>query len=222
LNQRPSRLYLDFDGVIMDSMALKLASYLFALAPYVARYSLKVEDVRRIQKRSAGLSRQKTIPLMVSELCGETMSDIELADALERFRVSDEKSREQMQLMPGALTFLQAMQTDGQETWILTGTPQEVIETTLQVFALRPFFAGVLGSPPGKSEYLRAHLPALGNDPRRGLFIGDSPHDQAAAREVGMPFIGLAQESQDIAAFDPGFSLGHVPSLANLLPWPRT
>jgi phosphoglycolate phosphatase-like HAD superfamily hydrolase len=159
---------------------------------------------------------------MVGELCGEIMAESDLAAALERFRVSDEKSREHMQLMPGAQIFLQTLHAEGQEMWILTGTPQEVIETTLQVFALRGFFTGVLGSPPGKSEHLCAHLPALGNDPRQGLFIGDSPHDQASAREVGMPFIGLAQEPQDRDAFDPDYGLGHVTSLADLLPWPRT
>lgn len=206
----------------MDSMALKLESYLHALSPYVSRHGLTPEAVRRVQKRSAGLSRQKTIPLMVAELCGEAMTPHDLEAALERFRVSDESNRSRMRLMPGAEDFLKALQQVGQDMWILTGTPQAVIEKTLEVFALSAYFTGILGSPPGKTEHLKEHLPALGNDPSRGLFIGDSPQDQIAAIETGMPFIGIAQEPQEIAAFDDKHLLGHVKNLADLLPWPRT
>lgn len=206
----------------MDSMALKLESYLHALSPYVSRHGLHAEAVMRVQKRRAGLSRQKTIPLMVAELCGESMTPQALAEALERFRVSDEANRARMRLMPGAKDFLKALNQAGQEMWILTGTPQEVIEKTLELFDLRVYFTGILGSPPGKTEHLRAHLPALGNDPSQGLFIGDSPQDQIAAIETGMPFIGIAQEPQEIEAFEGKHLLGHVKSLADLLPWPRT
>ncbi len=212
---RPKRLFLDFDGVIMDSMEAKLEAYLFALSPY----SPKREAVRKVQRRSAGLSRSKTLPLMAHECCGIELSAAQLNECLQRFTEKDEANREHLQMMPGALEFLRQVRDSQQDTWILTGTPQDVIETTLNRFDLRQYFGGVLGSPPGKAEHLRQQLQTLSIRADQGLFIGDSPHDLASAREVGMPFIGLAQTAEDRAAMDFGYARGFICSLADLLPW---
>jgi HAD superfamily hydrolase (TIGR01509 family) len=216
LQKRPKRLYLDFDGVIMDSMEAKLDAYMAALRPY----SPVRESVRVVQRRSAGLSRSKTIPIMMEECCRLACDALMLQDALERFRQSDEKSRETLQLMPGALSFLDAVFNAGQDLWILTGTPQEVIQVTLNHFDLRRFFTGVLGSPPGKAEHFQKELRATGFHPQECLFIGDSPQDLAAAKAVGIPFIGLAQTSQDRKAMDLGYAFDFIQTLADLLPWP--
>jgi HAD superfamily hydrolase (TIGR01509 family) len=216
LNQRPKRLYLDFDGVIMDSMEAKLSAYMAALSPYAPDR----DAVRMVQRRSAGLSRSKTIPIMMRECCRMECSETVLAEALERFRLSDEASRTGLRFMPGADIFLQAAFESGQDQWILTGTPKEVIETTLAHFGLRKWFQGVLGSPPGKSEHFVEQLKLFGLKPQDCLFIGDSPQDLAAARSVGIPFIGLAQTPQDRQAMDLGYAQDFIPSLAALLPWP--
>jgi phosphoglycolate phosphatase-like HAD superfamily hydrolase len=216
LPNRPRRLYLDFDGVVMDSMSSKLEAYLFALAPFAPNR----EAIRKVQRRSAGLSRSKTLPLMALECCGVTLNSHQLEECLQRFTAKDEANREHLCLMPGTKTFLQAAAESEQDLWILTGTPQEVIEKTLGFFDLGHFFNGVLGSPPGKAEHMRNQC---GQDSLRFdecLFIGDSPHDMASAMEVGMPFIGFAQTTQDKEAMDSGYSRGFISSLADLLPWP--
>jgi phosphoglycolate phosphatase-like HAD superfamily hydrolase len=210
---RPSRLFLDFDGVIMDSMALKLESYLFALS----RYDLNPIDLRRVQLRSAGLSRVKTLPLMVQELLGHVMDESELAEAVERFRISDEANRSRMQLLPGALEFLAQAKAWNIPMFILTGTPQEVIEETLRHFDLNRFFEMVLGSPPDKTTHLLEHTQTVLGGPQACLFVGDSPMDQAAAKAAQVPFAGLAAEKQDMDAFDPNYLSKRLNSLLDLV-----
>lgn len=210
---RPERLFLDFDGVIMDSMALKLESYRLALLPY----GFETEAIRRVQRRTAGLSRQKTLPLMVRELGQMEMSERELASALERFRLSDESNRSRMEFMPGALEFLRAAKSAKLSTYILTGTPQEVIETTVRHFELKDYFEGILGSPPDKATHLREYTQALPGGVRASLFVGDSPKDQEASMQVGVPFAGLATDAEDLAAFDAANMVVRLHSLTDLI-----
>ncbi len=210
---RPERLFLDFDGVIMDSMALKLESYRQALLPY----GFEIDAIRRVQRRTAGLSRQKTIPLMVRELGDASMSESEITAALERFRLSDEANRMHMQFMPGALEFLRAAKSAKLSTYVLTGTPQEVIETTIRHFELQSYFEGVLGSPTDKATHLREYTQALPGGAGACLFVGDSPKDQEASLQVRVPFAGLATQAEDMAAFDAENMIASLGSLADLL-----
>lgn len=183
----PALIGLDFDGVIMDSMGLKLDAYCYAFAGE----GFAREDIRRLQLASAGLSRYKTIPFMYESLSGKPMPPGLAARALERFRESDEANRENMRLMAGARDFLDAARARGIPMAVVTGTPQEVIDRTLDHFALRNYFAQVCGSPGTKLEHLERLAKAAGADPARCLYIGDAIMDQEAALAAGMAFAGV-------------------------------
>lgn len=183
----PALIGLDFDGVIMDSMGLKLDSYCYAFAGM----GFAREDIRRLQLASAGLSRFKTIPYMYATLAGKPMPPEAATRAVDRFREHDEASREKMRLMDGAREFLDAMRARGIPMAIVTGTPQEVIDRTLAHFSLRAYFTQVCGTPGGKPEHLARLAEEAAADPARCLYVGDAVKDQEAAAEVGMPFAGV-------------------------------
>jgi HAD superfamily hydrolase (TIGR01549 family) len=183
----PALIGLDFDGVIMDSRGLKLDSYCYAFAGE----GFAREDIRRLQLASAGLSRFKTIPFMYESLSGKQMAPDAAARALDRFREHDEASREKMRLMDGARDFLETARARGIPMTIVTGTPQEVIERTLEHFSLRGFFARVWGTPGSKPEHLTRLAKQAGVDPARCLYVGDAIMDQEAAQAAGMAFAGV-------------------------------
>jgi phosphoglycolate phosphatase len=113
------------------------------------------------------------------------------ARALERFREHDEASREKMRLKDGAEDFLDAARARGIPMAIVTGTPQDVIDRTIDHFSLRPFFIRVCGSPGTKPEHLSRLVREAGADPARCLYVGDAIKDQEAAAEAGMAFAGV-------------------------------
>lgn len=207
----PSLVCLDFDGVIMDSMALKLESYCHAFAGM----GFAREAIRKIQLELAGISRFKTVPLMYQALSGRPMPDSLAAEALARFGEHDEASRARMVLKEGALEFLAAAKGRGIPLAIVTGTPQEVIDRTVDHFSLRAFFARVCGSPPAKPEHLARLAAEFGFAPAVCLYVGDAIKDQEAAVATGMPFAGV--NNGDDPFRPEGLSL-EVGSLADLLP----
>jgi HAD superfamily hydrolase (TIGR01549 family) len=137
------------------------------------------------------------------------------ARALERFREHDEASREKMRLKDGAGEFLLAARDRGLPLFIVTGTPQDVIERTIAHFSLGRWFAGVHGTPGGKADHLRRLAAASGAQPARCLYVGDAILDQEAALAAGMPFAGL--NNGDDPFRGEGLSL-EIRSLRDLVP----
>ena len=184
---RPAFVFLDFDGVIMDSMGLKLDSYCHAFAGC----GFTREGIRKVQLESAGLSRYKTIPLMYETLSGRPIPEAKLAECLERFGAHDEASRSRMELKDGTAEFLDAARASGIPLAIVTGTPQEVIDRTIAHFGLGPRFVRVCGAPGLKRDHLLALLGEFSLDPARCLYVGDAILDQEAAVPLGIPFVGV-------------------------------
>jgi phosphoglycolate phosphatase-like HAD superfamily hydrolase len=208
---RPAYVFLDFDGVIMDSMSLKLDSYCYAFEGM----GFSREAIRKLQLASAGLSRFKTVPLMYQALSGRPMSEADAQAALERFNAHDDASRDKMILKRGAREFLEAAR-GRMPLAIVTGTPQEVIDKTVAHFRLGGYFAQVCGSPRGKTEHL---LRVLAEEKLLGascLFVGDAIKDQKAAREAGIPFVGLNNGDD---AFREDYLAAEIQSLDELIPW---
>ncbi len=208
LPRPPQWIFLDFDGVIMDSMGLKLETYCYALEGF----GFTREAIEPLQRELAGISRQRVIPLMYSRLTGKAMSEADTRSALDRFNAHDDASRSKMRLMPGALEFLVAASSN----WplaIVTGTPQAVIEKTVDYFDLRNYFRRICGTPGAKAHHVREILSEFSLAGKRCWFVGDAILDQNAADESGVAFIGLDGGDHP---FRPGAALA-ITSLNQLL-----
>ncbi len=182
----PRCIFLDFDGVIMDSMALKLDAYCFALK----EYGFPRTEIRKQQLLYAGLSRSRALPLMFELLAGKSLPEDAGERVLRLFAEEDDRLRPEMRLKPGALEFLKTFH-ERVPLVIVTGTPQEAIDKTTALFGLRSFFLEIRGYPPVKSEHLKAVLAGLHLEPPQTLFVGDALQDHKAAMETGIPFIGI-------------------------------
>ncbi|MDB5103275.1 MAG: Haloacid dehalogenase domain protein hydrolase [Fibrobacteres bacterium] len=211
---RPEFIFLDFDGVIMDSMALKLDSYCHAFEGM----GFGRESIRKLQLASAGLSRQKTIPLMYEALSGSPMPEGLYAQALGRFSEHDDASRGKMVLKNGAGEFLAAAREARLPLAIVTGTPQEVIEKTVAHFGLGPYFARVCGSPGTKPQHLERLLGEFSLRAERCLYAGDAIKDQEAAVGLDIPFVGVNNGDDP---FRPEGLMMEIKGLDALLPFLR-
>jgi phosphoglycolate phosphatase-like HAD superfamily hydrolase len=171
----------------MDSMALKLESYLHALSPWASDR----KAIRSLQLASAGLSRFKVIPYMYEALMGHPMPPERFDEALARFTAHDEASRARMVLKPGTKAFLAAAGAAGIPLAIVTGTPQEAIDRTITHFSLGPSFREVRGSPGLKKDHLLDLLSSWNLRAEECYYVGDAVMDQEAAAAAGIPFIGV-------------------------------
>ena len=179
-------LFFDFDGVVMDSMDLKLDSYSYALEEHgFARH-----DIKHIQVRDAGITRHQVLRTMYLELAGEEIGDQQFDTALERFNRHDDESRAKMEWVPGTRAVLDTV-ARRYFTAIITGTPQQVIDESVDFFELRRYFQEARGGPVDKRDHLRELMATRGLRPEDCVYIGDAIKDQESADDCGVPFIGL-------------------------------
>ena len=215
----PHWIFLDFDGVIMDSMTLKLDAYCFALNDY----GFPRGKIREQQLLYAGLSRSRALPIMFEALSGRPMPEHETRRALELFSEEDDRLRDKMRFMPGALEFLQRA-NELVPLVVVTGTPQEAIEKTVSMFELGPFFKEVCGSPPVKAEHLQAQLVKRSLKSEQTLYVGDSIQDYKAAKIAGIPFAGVDNGDHPFANLHSGtdlaVQLGSLAELSDWVAWP--
>lgn len=209
---RPQIVFLDFDGVIMDSMGLKLDSYCHAFEGC----GFAREAIRNLQLASAGLSRQKTIPLIYLALSGKPMPEELYQSALARFTAHDEASRGDMVLKKGALEFLEAARGLRVHMAVVTGTPKEVIDKTVAHFGLGIYFLQVCGSPGTKVEHLERLVGEYRLEASQCLFVGDAIKDQEAAQAAKVPFIGVNNGDDP---FRPEGLTAEIKDLAELIPF---
>lgn len=204
-------VFLDFDGVIMDSMGLKLDSYCYAFEGF----GFAREAIHKLQLEYAGLSRNKTIPLMYESLSGAPMPRPLYEKTLERFSLHDDASRVRMALKPGARDFLEAALASKIPLAIITGTPQIVIEKTIAHFWLRPYFTRVCGTPGSKVGHMERLLDEFALPASRCLYTGDAIKDQEAAAALGIPFAGVNNGDDP---FRPEGLLMEIKGLDELIP----
>lgn len=212
----PRHIFLDFDGVVMDSMGLKLDAYCHALA----EFGFDRAAVREQQLLYAGLSRSRALPLMYEALSGGRALDAAAqARVLERFAEEDIRLRPGMTLMPGAEGFLEEALRRGMPLTVVTGTPQEVVDGTVERFGLGRYFREVHGWPPLKAEHLAA-LPARhGLHPDEALYVGDAVQDINAAESAGVPFVAVDHGDGAFVGRRPVATVKGLRDLPTLLGW---
>ena len=211
----PKWIFLDFDGVIMDSMTLKLDAYCFALA----EYGYPREEMRRVQLQFAGLSRSRALPLMIESMGGEPMTEEAQARALRLFAEEDIRLRPHMTFLPGVIGFLEEAAQRNMPLAVVTGTPQEVIDGTVDYFKIRKYFREVHGYPPAKAAHLQGLLDRHGLRADETIYVGDAILDYRAAAETKIPFIGIDRGDDPFHGLELVAYLKGLAEVSPLLGW---
>lgn len=176
----------DFDGVLAESLAIKVAAF--------GRLFDDLDDERRelaldYYRRTTGVSRLIRIAHVHKEFLGRALSETEIADQGEVFRTLVEEAVIACPEVAGASRFLEAHH--GKITLlVLSGTPEAELKRVVAGRSWSRFFGGVYGSPPGKEKRLPEIVARHGLAPRETLFIGDGAADLAGARAGGVDFVG--------------------------------
>jgi len=186
-------VFLDFDGVIKESLDIKTEAFAALFAPWGEE---AVTRVRAHHTANGGMSRCRKIPLYLREYCGTAPREELVGRLLADFaaRVIDEVVA--APYVPSAEHFINDCVHKGIPLAIVSGTPEGEMRAIAERIGRGADFARIYGSPRDKAELLAAALEDFAIRSEEALFVGDSINDYLAAETAGIPFIGRVREGQ--------------------------
>jgi len=178
-------LILDFDGVVIESNAVKTEAfeYVFARFPEYAEAMMAFHHAHVSIDRFVKFRR-------LAELMGKEKDAGFLTEIAESFSAQVRSAMLKVPLVPGADSFLDKAVAN-MPVYLASVTPERELFDVLNKRNLAHWFLEVYGCPPWtKPEAIRDILSREKIGPSGALLIGDSAGDQRAARETGINFLG--------------------------------
>jgi len=179
-------LVFDWDGTLMDSTAVIVAS----LQAACADLGLAVPSEERARH---------IIGLGLNDAMAHVLPQVEAAEyprVVERYRHHFRLRDPQTPLFPGAEQALRALGATGHLLAVATGKSRRGLDRALEKTGLRPVFHATrcgdesAGKPdPGMLHEL---ISMLGAVPARTLMIGDTTHDLEMARNAGVASLAVS------------------------------
>jgi phosphoglycolate phosphatase-like HAD superfamily hydrolase len=182
----------DFDGVILESAAIKIE----AMRALFAEHQAHLAEIATLNERHAGISRYVKFDMIYRDILDTPLAP-ETRDELGR-KFSDLVVEKVLAcpFVPGAREFLEAHHRST-PLFVVSGTPDEELARIMAGRGLAPYFKDVYGSGHSKAEILCAILADLACTARDLVFVGDGLTDFEAARAVAVPFVGRVREGED-------------------------
>ena len=186
----PRAVFFDFDGVLANSVDVKTRAFCALYAPFG---DAVVAAVRDYHLAHGGISRYEKFRHWQRSLVKGPADDATLEDLAGRFAAEVKRQVIAAPEIPGAGAALAAL--DGRmPLFVVSGTPEGELREIVAARGMKHFFAAVRGAPDKKAIILRELGAAHGIAMAEGLMIGDAMTDHEAAQEVGMPFLGIAED----------------------------
>ena len=202
-------LFLDYDGVIVDSMGPKAEAIADAFAPYSDDRAAIADGFHR----HAGSGRESQFDRIYKDLTGKALDAPTRARIVAAFLARVDAINDAVGLFPGVHDFI-AGQAAKRLMAVVTGVPADEASRQLARFGLASFIASVHGATreEPKHFHMARFLEARGLAPADALFAGDSQTDMQQAALGGIPFVGIGEA----AFFAEGAPLAVIPSLPDL------
>ena len=204
-------LFLDYDGVIVDSMGPKADAIADAFAPYSGDRAAIADGFHR----HAGSGREAQFDRIYRDLTGHALDAPTRARIVAAFLERIDAINDSVGLFPGVHDFIVA-QAAKRLVAVVTGVPGDEAERQLARFGLASCLASVHGATreTPKHVHMTRFLEARGLSPADALFAGDSQTDMQQASLAGIPFVGIGTP----AFFAEGAPIAVVPRLPDLAP----
>jgi phosphoglycolate phosphatase-like HAD superfamily hydrolase len=204
-------LLLDFDGVILQSATLKTQAFADV---YAGAEPSRLAAILDYVERNGGVTRTDKFAHIERAFFGRAGGVDDVAHLAARFRALVFDAVVASPFVPGAERLLE-LAHDVMDLHLVSGTPHDEL---LQIVACRGLacrFRSVQGAPPGKRDVFERILREQGYAPHEVLAVGDALTECEAARELGVPFVGI------VAPGTPNRFPQEVLVVATLEPIPR-
>ena len=177
-------IFLDFDGVIKDSVAAKADAFESLFSSFGEEISLKV---RRHHEINGGISRLEKLPLYLS-WAGLSSGQNIVNKYSEKFSFLALRKVIDSAWVPGILDLLHSAE-ERVHLFIVTATPQAEIEEILSQLEIAHYFSGVSGAPTPKGNAIESLLEKFSIPANQAVMIGDAINDYKAAQSNNVDFV---------------------------------
>jgi pyrophosphatase PpaX len=168
----------DFDGTLVDSGAIILASFKHAARTVLAR-DVEEEQIAALVGGSNLHDQMRVLdPTRVEEL-------------VRAYREHNRPLHDELQAFDGVEDLVQRLADEGRKLGIVTAKGRQTVDLAFAVIELEPYFDVVVTADmtrrhkPDPEPVLTA-LELLGSDPDAAAFVGDSPYDVEAGKAAGV------------------------------------
>ena len=187
-------IIFDFDGVLVESIAIKTQAFGELYTEHGADIVAQVENYHLC---NAGISRFDKFRYFQTELLGgPPLDDHAVAALAEKFSklVTDKVVAAPM--VVGAQDFLDSCR-HRLPMFVVSGTPTTEMGVILERRELNQYFADFWGSPTGKSENIAKLLRKHDLSASRCVMIGDALADLEGAVSNSVSFLGRVPEKHE-------------------------
>ncbi|MCB2099943.1 MAG: HAD family hydrolase [Rhodobacterales bacterium] len=182
----PQAIFFDFDGVLVESIAIKHNAFRNVYHPHGEEI---VQRVMAYHKIHEGISRLDKIQHCHREYLGIELTPDELAALGRIYTDTVEEAVVVCPAVPGSMDMLEH-HSGRIPLFVVSGTPQPELRRIADRRGLTDYFTSVRGSPPRKEPIIEELLDAHGLERSECLFLGDATTDSDAAATCGLRFIG--------------------------------
>ena len=179
-------IYLDCDGVVLDSNGVKIEAFREAMSGYSPDH---VDTFIDYHKSIGGVSRYKKFEYFLRAIVGDYSQEA-YERLIEDFGAGCRKKLMAAELTEGCEEFL-SLFSGARKPAIISGGDQEEIRSVFAERGLSGHFSAIYGSPTTKDEHFENLLLKEGAE-APVLYIGDSAIDHQVARRFSVDFIFLS------------------------------
>lgn len=185
-----SAIFFDFDGVLVDSTETKTNAYRELFKSYGQDV---VSKIVAHHQQNGGISRVDKIKYAHKHFIDGPYSERTVAEHAQKYSELVFEKVLKTNWIPGAEQFVK-LHSQHLPLYIISGTPEVELVEVVKHRNMGHYFKEVLGSPIRKPEHIRSLVDRYNLDIENCFFIGDALTDYYAAKETGMPFIGIYSE----------------------------
>jgi phosphoglycolate phosphatase-like HAD superfamily hydrolase len=177
-------IFLDFDGVIKDSIGVKSNAFFKLFEKFGHDIASKV---RNHHEDNGGLSRLEKLTIYL-RWAGKEPTEKLICDYCIKFSKLVKQEVIESKWVPGVLDFI-IKNNKKYSYFLVTAAPQDEIEEIMIKLNIMSYFVDVIGAPTKKIEAIKKILKQYSISPNNSIMIGDSDLDFYAANENCVPFI---------------------------------
>jgi phosphoglycolate phosphatase-like HAD superfamily hydrolase len=181
-------IFWDFDGVIMDSMAVRDQGFEEVLKEYPKD---QINQLLAYHKANGGLSRYVKFRYFYEQIRNEEVSNEKVQELADSFSsIMLQKLKRSDFLISQTVDFIEHNHQN-YTMFIVSGSDQSELREICHYVEIAKYFKGIYGSPTPKNDLVKNLIENDNINPSESILIGDSVNDYEAANVNDIIFYGF-------------------------------